>query len=102
LQRIEIDLSRMAPNVSASRRRLDELLDVRDHVRRGLDLLQQRQSLADRKDMLAKAKPATKADRPTLGTPGNVMDDFAQTVSKVLTEWQFPGERRVSFCSSSS
>ena len=25
------------------------------------------------------------------------MDDFAQTVSKVLTEWQFPGQRRVSF-----
>jgi hypothetical protein len=25
------------------------------------------------------------------------MDDFAQTVSKVLTEWQFPGDRRVSF-----
>jgi predicted nucleic acid-binding Zn-ribbon protein len=97
LQRIETDLSRMAPDVSASKRRLDEMLEVRDHVRRGLDLLQQRQSLTDRKDTLAKAKPATKADRPTLGTPGTVMDDFAQTVSKVLTEWQFPGERRVSF-----
>jgi hypothetical protein len=97
LQRIETDLSRIAPNVSTSKKRLDELLEVRDHVRRGLDLLQQRRSLTERKDALAKAKPLTKADRPTLGAPGNVMDDFAQIVSRVLTEWQFPGNRRVSF-----
>ena len=97
LQLIEADLSRIAPSVNASKKRLDEVLEVRDHVKRGLDLLQQRQSLTDRKDALANAKPLTKADRPTLGAPGNVMDDFAQTVSKVLTEWQFPGQRRVSF-----
>jgi predicted nucleic acid-binding Zn-ribbon protein len=97
LQRVEADLSRIAPSVTASKKRLDEVLEVRDHVKRGLDLLLQRQSLTDRKDGLAKAKPLTKADRPTLGTPGNVMDDFAQIVSKVLREWQFPGQRRVSF-----
>jgi multidrug efflux pump subunit AcrA (membrane-fusion protein) len=97
LQRVETDISRIAPSATASKKRLDEVLEVRDHVKRGLELLQQRQSLTDRKDELTKAKPLTKADRPTLGTPGNVMDDFAQTVSKVLTEWQFPGQRRVSF-----
>lgn len=42
-------------------------------------------------------KQRSEADRPTLGAPGTMMDDFAQTVSKVLTEWQFPGQRRVSF-----
>lgn len=97
LQRIENDLSRMAPSASASKTRLDEVLEVRDHVKRGLDLLQQRASLTERKEALAKAKPPTKAEKPTLGAPGTVMDDFAQTVSKVLTEWQFPGKRRVSF-----
>ena len=90
LQRVETDLARMAPSASASKKRLDEVLEVRDHVKRGLDLLQQRVSLTERKDGLTKAKPLTKADKPTLGAPGTVMDDFAQTVSKVLTEWQFP------------
>ncbi|MBR1121742.1 hypothetical protein JQ628_09490 [Bradyrhizobium lablabi] len=97
LQLIETDLSRMAPSASASKKRLDEVLEVRDRVKRGLDLLQQRASLTERKEALAKAKPLTKADKPILGAPGTVMDDFAQTVSKVLTEWQFPGQRRVSF-----
>jgi hypothetical protein len=97
LQRVEAELSRIAPSVSASKKRLDEVLEVRDHVKRGLDLLQQRASLAERKEALARAKPLTKADKPMLGAPGTVMDDFAQTVSKVLAEWQFPGQRRVSF-----
>lgn len=97
LQRVEFDLSRMAPSASASKKRLDEVLKVRDHVKRGLELLQQRASLTERKEALAKAKPLTKVDKPTLGAPGTVMYDFAQTVSKVLTEWQFPGQRNVSF-----
>ena len=45
LQRIETDLSRTAPSASASKKRLDEVLEVRDHVKRGLELLQQRASL---------------------------------------------------------
>ena len=56
LQRVETDLSRIAPSVTASKKRLDEVLEVRDHVKRGLDLLLQRQSLTDRKDGLAKSK----------------------------------------------
>jgi len=94
---IETDLQRMAPNVSGSKKRLDEVLEVRDHIRRGLDLLLQRQNLVDRKEALLRAKPATKADRPTLGAPGNVMHDFAQTVSGVLKAWKFPGDCHVSF-----
>ncbi|MBB4263359.1 MULTISPECIES: hypothetical protein [unclassified Bradyrhizobium] len=94
---VETDLQRMAPNVSDSKKRLDEVLEVRDRVKRGLDLLLQRQNLLDRKEALLTAKPATKADRPTLGAPGNVMHDFAQTVSRVLSAWKFPGDRHVSF-----
>jgi hypothetical protein len=97
LHRVETELNRLAPDASARKKRLDEVLEVRDHVKRGLDLLTQRQALLDRKDAFARAKPATKADRPTLGAPTNVMHDFAQTVSKVLTEWRFPGDRHVSF-----
>jgi hypothetical protein len=97
LVQVEADLERLAPGAKESRKRLDEVLEVRDRVRRGLDLLQQRDSLQLRKDALAKAKPPSKADRPVLGTPSTVMHDFAQTVSKVLTAWKFPGDCLVSF-----
>ena len=70
---------------------------MRDHVRRGLELLEQRASLLKRKDDLASLKPTSKADRPQLGISSQVMHDFAQTVSGILTEWKFPGNRHVSF-----
>ncbi|MGA8498601.1 MAG: hypothetical protein WB764_24165 [Xanthobacteraceae bacterium] len=97
LATLEAELSELAPAAQASRQRLDEVLSVRDHVRRGLELLEQRASLIKRKDELAALKPTSKADRPQLGIPGQVLHDFAQTVSGVLREWQFPGNRHVSF-----
>jgi hypothetical protein len=97
LDETERGLRRLAPAADESRRRLDEVLSIRDQVKRGLDLLAQRQSLLDRKEQLVNAKPTTKADRPTLGVPSTVMFEFAQKVSEVLTEWQFPGRRHVSF-----
>lgn len=80
-----------------AKKRVDELLSVRDQVRRGLTLLEQRQSLTSRREELAALKPASKAERPRLGVSGPTVYDFAQTVSKVLEEWQFPGNRDVSF-----
>lgn len=97
LATLEAELGDLAPTAQASRQRLDEVMSVRDHVRRGLELLEQRASLTKRKDELTALKPTSKADRPQLGIPGNVIHDFAQTVSGVLEEWQFPGNRHVSF-----
>jgi hypothetical protein len=97
LAQIENELSQLAPTASAKKQRFDEVLEVRDHVRRGLDLLEQRKSLTERKDELQALKPTAKADRPQLGVPSTVMHDFAQVVSNVLTEWQFPGSRHVAF-----
>lgn len=97
LARIEAELSQLAPTANAKKQRLDEILGIRDRVRRGLDLVEQRNSLSERKEELQALKPTAKADRPQLGVPSTVMHDFAQVVSNVLAEWQFPGSRHVAF-----
>ena len=97
LARLESELEDFAPVAQASRQQLEKVLSIRDHVRRGLELLERRDSLIQRKNELAALKPASKADRPQLGIPGQVIHDFAQTVSGVLNEWHFPGNLHVSF-----
>jgi hypothetical protein len=97
LTKLESELAELAPLADSAKKRVDELLSVRDQVRRGLALLEQRQSLTARRDELAALKPASKAERPQLGVSGPTVHEFAQTVSKVLEEWQFPGNRHVSF-----
>jgi hypothetical protein len=97
LTELESELAQLAPAADAAKKRVDELLSVRDQVRRGLTLLEQRQSLTSRREELAALKPVSKAERPRLGVSGPTVHDFAQTVSKVLEEWQFPGKRHVSF-----
>ena len=97
LERVEAELATPAPAAAEAKARLDEILSVRDHVRRGLALIQQRQSLLVRKEEIAALKPTPKADRPQLGVPSQALHDFAQKVSEVLEAWQFPGKRHVAF-----
>jgi hypothetical protein len=97
LRAVEAELNQLAPAADTAKQRVDDILVVRDQVRRGLSLLEQRRTLQVRRDELAALKPATRAERPKLGVPSTVAHDFAQTVSKVLEEWQFPGRRHVSF-----
>jgi hypothetical protein len=97
LTTLESELAQLAPTADAAKRSLDEVFSVRDQIRRGLALLEQRQSLILRREELTALRPATKAEKPKLGVSGPTVHDFAQTVSKVLEEWQFPGRRHVSF-----
>jgi hypothetical protein len=97
LRAIELELDQLAPAADSAERRLSEILSVRDQIRRGLSLIEQRRTLLARRDELAALKPARKADKPRLGVPTTIAHDFAQTVSKVLGEWQFPGKRHVAF-----
>jgi hypothetical protein len=91
------EIRRLSPEARDKQQYLAELTTVRDHVRRGLDLLGQKQSLINRRDELASIKPASKADKPRLGVSNTSAHEFAQTVSRVLEEWQFPGKRHVAF-----
>jgi hypothetical protein len=97
LQSLEAELGELAPVTAISKQRVEEILGVRDRVRYGLGLLERQKSLQVRRDELAALRPASKAEKPKLGVPATAVHDFAQTVSRVLTEWRFPGQRHVSF-----
>lgn len=94
---VEQDISALAPNTEAAKQRLDETFLIRDRVRKGIGLIEQRDALIVRRDELSALKPASKAEKPKLGVSSATAHDFAQTVSKVLGEWRFPGNRHVTF-----
>src|SRR6516162_3498262 len=80
-----------------SPRGVNEILSVRDQVQKRLSLIEQRASLQDRREQLTTLRPPSRSERPRLDVPGTAVHEFAQTVSAVLTEWRFPGDRHVSF-----
>ena len=97
----------VAPNMTTSMltgrpsarspRGVNEILSVRDQVQKRLSLIEQRASLQDRREQLTTLRPPSRSERPRLDVPGTAVHEFAQTVSAVLTEWRFPGDRHVSF-----
>jgi hypothetical protein len=93
----ELALARLTPQATEVRRKLSEITEVRDSVKRGRSLVDQRMSLQNRRAELEALRPAGKADKPKLGVGGTVAHDFAQTVSQVLRAWHFPGDLHVSF-----
>ncbi len=97
LEDIEAKIAAVTPEVAASRRKLADIITERDRVKRGLSLLEQRDRLMERKTSLAAARVAQPGERPHFGLSSTVAYEFAQTVSSVLTAWQFPGKRHVSF-----
>jgi hypothetical protein len=97
LETVEGELRALAPQIDQQQRQLEELIVVRDRIQRGKSLIAQRRDLTLRRDEIAKTKHTPAAEKPKLGVPTTVAHDFAQTVSSVLTEWQFPGKRHVSF-----
>ncbi|TCD16381.1 hypothetical protein [Oricola cellulosilytica] len=97
LDKADEEIRRLSPEAREKQQLLAELTSVRDHVKHGLDLLSQKQALVDRRAEMANVKPASNSDKPRLGVSSTVAHDFAQTVSDVLREWQFPGKRHVTF-----
>jgi hypothetical protein len=97
LKSTEDELSRLSPEAGAARRKVAGIMSIRDRVRRGISLLEQREALRTRLKTLEAIRPASSSDRPKLGVTSTVAHDFAQTVSQVLTDWRFPGRRHVSF-----
>ena len=97
LENVEAQLERLTPSVTEAYRAMSEIMEVRDWVKRGLTLVDQRNSLLERRAEIAARKPAGNADRPKIGIDGPTAHEFAQVVSQVLTAWNFPGDRHVSF-----
>jgi hypothetical protein len=97
LTALEEQLQNLAPAADTARQRVNEILSVRDQVQRGLSLIQQRADLVDRREQLTGLRPPTKAEKPHLEVPTSALHEFTQTVSTILTEWHFLGDRHVSF-----
>lgn len=97
LEEVEGQIAELIPKVKEHRRSLDELIAIRDRARTGLALSKQKENYLSKREEIQKIKAISKKDKPQLGLSETLADEFCQVVSHVLTKWGFPGQRRVSF-----
>ncbi len=97
LVKIEGDMAALLPTADVNRLSLGEIFAARDRVRAGLALINQKRSLLIRRADTDKTKSVSNKDKPALDISGTLAHEFCQVVSKVLTAWDFPGERHVAF-----
>lgn len=95
LRDVELKLEEATPDASKHQRALTEVLFVRDQVRRGLDLLAQRERYIRQKEQIEASKPPKLNDTIQRGLSTETAKEFADVVSKVLTAWGFPGQKQV-------
>lgn len=97
LRDLELKLSEATPDANEQQRALSEVVSVRDRVRRGLDLLAQRDRYIKQKEDIEASKPPKLDDTIQRGLSTETAKEFANVVSKVLTAWGFPGHKQVFF-----
>jgi DNA repair ATPase RecN len=97
LEDVDARLDALAPVASDARTRVNEISKARDEVRRGLALIAQKAALQKRREEITAMRAPSKSERPKLEMPGSAVYEFTQTVSNVLSQWQFPGNRHVAF-----
>jgi hypothetical protein len=94
---VERDIANALPNADERRRSLREVLAMRDRVRVGLALREQKNRLMVKRTATEKIKSVSKKDKPKLNLSGTLAHEFCDVVSHVLSKWEFPGQRRVTF-----
>ena len=97
LRNAEFRLEEATPDVDERQRKLSDVVSVRDHVRRGLDLLSQRERLIKQKEGIEGSEPPKRDDTIQLGLSTETAKAFADFVSEVLLAWDFPGRKQVVF-----
>ncbi|WP_029058383.1 hypothetical protein [Stappia stellulata] len=97
LRDVELKLEEATPSESEQQRQLSEVVSVRDHVRRGLDLLAQRDRLIKQKEEIEASKPPKVDGTVQRGLSTETAKEFADVVSEVLLAWGFPGQKQVVF-----
>lgn len=97
LRDVERKLEEATPDVDAQQRQVGDVIEVRDTVRRGLDLLAQRERLIKQKDEIEASKPPKRDNTIQRGLSTQTAQAFADVISDVLVQWGFPGEKRVVF-----
>lgn len=97
LVEVENSISLASPKIIEAKNNLDEILHARSHTQEGMLLLAQSEQYSQRLREYADLKKPSKEDRPNLKPPSLATHEFAQTVSRVLKAWEFPGDIAVSF-----
>jgi len=94
---VERKLEEATPNIDEQQRQLSEIIPIRDHVRRGLDLLKRRDEFIKQREAVEASKAPKHAETIQRGLSTQTAKELADVVSSVLGEWGFPGERQVFF-----
>lgn len=94
---VEKKLKELTPNLNNHQRKLTDILSVRDHVKKGLELISQRDQLTLRRESIASSKPPKADERIQRGLSTETAKEFADVVSDVLLTWGFPGQKQVIF-----
>lgn len=97
LREVELKLAEATPDANEQQRALTEVVSIRDHVRRGLDLIAQRDWHIKQKADIEASKPPKRDDTIQRGLSTQTAKEFADVVSQVLTAWGFPGQKQVVF-----
>lgn len=97
LREVEFKLEEATPNTNEQQRALSEVISVRDHVRRGLDLVARREHLVIQKGKIEALKPSKLDTTIQRGLSTETAKDFADVIHNVLLEWGFPGQKQVVF-----
>lgn len=97
LRDVEAKVEQATPDANGQQLALGEAVPIRDHVRRGLDLLAQRERLTEQMEEIEASKPAKLDSTIQRGLSTETAKHFADVVSGVLSAWGFPGERHVVF-----
>jgi peptidoglycan hydrolase CwlO-like protein len=97
LKRVEADIEGLSPRIDQWRISLGEIVEAREHALRGKALIDRRQELMRRRAEIEEIRRTPKADKPKLAVPGSRMHELCKVISEVLTAWEFPGDRVVSF-----
>lgn len=97
LRDVELRLEEATPGAQEHQLALGQVVSVRDHVRRGLDLMAQRERLIQQMGEIESSKPPKLDGTIQRGLSTETAKDFADVVGGVLSAWGFPGERHVVF-----
>lgn len=97
LSEVERRIADASPSIDVHQDRLRDVIAKRDHVRRGIELLQRREELlAQKREVeLAKRPKLVSGLQQALAT--HVAKEFADEVGQVLRRWGFPGKHEVVF-----
>ncbi|MBJ7532704.1 hypothetical protein JDN40_01010 [Rhodomicrobium vannielii ATCC 17100] len=97
LDNVEREIKEATPDVDEQQRQWNDLIAVRDYVRRGLDLLAQRERLMKQKEDIQASKPPKRDATIKRGLSTETAKALADVVAEVLMAWGFPGQKQVVF-----